>query len=86
MITGRKSVMINRASQISRGDYAVICHYEIYGQYPDQIPFEEIEKFESGGMLCKTYTNEKFDVYKIAGSQLCSSESKNSHGNTVGLK
>lgn len=84
LMTGRKSIMIDNPSQISRGDYVVICHYNIYGVPPDQIRNDEIKRFVSKGIFNKTYANDKFDVFKIVNNSLTYNTGKNRYAEFTG--
>jgi hypothetical protein len=65
LMTGRRSLMIDRVSELSRGDY--VCVY-LPGNGYDQVPLGEIERLAAQGGIEPVYENKDFALYRLTKS------------------
>jgi hypothetical protein len=62
LMTGRRSLMIDRVGELSRGDY--VCVYRPGNGY-DQVPPGEIERLAAQGSMEPVYENRDFALYRL---------------------
>lgn len=68
MMTGRRSLLINRVGELSRVDYLCFYRGDETHRYQNQISPGEVRRLNEKGILEPVYKNTDFVVYRVAES------------------
>ena len=66
LMTGRKSIRVNRVGQLSRGSF--LCRY-LKEDTRYQVPEDDIERLIAKGEMYPVFENDDFNVYRIGSPE-----------------
>ena len=67
MMTGRKSIMINKPEEVTRGQY--LCFYN-KGDERDQVSINDIKNLMAKRYIELVFKNNDFKIYRVLNSSL----------------